>query len=96
MLQKIGIYLSKEKNYNIKVVGNGENHLLVKGILNNRLSAMNLTKFINLFYEFRSKIKELELTKLETDHGNGTYSSMRIYFMYILFRIVIRFNKFKN
>ena len=33
MLHKIGIYLSKQKSYNIQVVGNGEKHLLVKGNL---------------------------------------------------------------
>ena len=35
--------------------------------------------------EFGSKIEELEPTKLETDHGAGTYSSTRIYFVYVIF-----------
>ena len=61
---------------------------------NGRLSVMNLTKFVKSFCEFGSKIKELEPTKLETDHGNGTYSLTRIYFMYILSWKMIRLNNF--
>ena len=40
-------------------------------------------KFVKSFCESGFKIKESESTKLETDHGNETYSSIRIYFMYV-------------
>ena len=42
-------------------------------------------KFVECLCEFGSKIEELEPTKLETDHGAGTYSSTRIYFVYVIF-----------
>ena len=46
---------------------------------------MVLTNFVECFCEFRSKIEELESTKMKTDHGNGTYSSARIFPVYIFF-----------
>ena len=45
----------------------------------------NSTKFVKCLCESGYEIKELDLTKLETDHGNGTYSSTCIYFVYIFF-----------
>ena len=46
-------------------------------------SATNLTKLAECLCESGTEIKEVELTKFETDHGNGTCSSTRKFFVYI-------------
>ena len=53
------------------------------------MSVTNLVKFIYKWYEFRSKIKNLLFTKLDTNYGNGFYSLIRTYFVYILFQVEV-------
>ena len=64
----------------MKIVWKDDIHLLVE----RKFKRMTKCEEFDSFCEFGSKIKKLESTKLETDHGNGIYSSTRIYFVCIL------------
>ena len=65
----------------MKVVWKGDIRLLVEGKFERVAGSDKFDKIWQTFLRIRYKIKELDSIKLETDHGNETYSSTRIFFM---------------
>ena len=68
---------------------NIEMKLLVKGYFKQSNDCEEFDTIRLKSSEHRFEIEKVQLTKLETEHRNGTYPSMHTYFIYKLFRINI-------
>ena len=69
----------------MKVVRNVELKLHVKVYLKRSTDYDEFDKIRLKRGEQQCEIKKIHSTKLETEHGNGTYSSTRIFLIYTVF-----------
>ena len=69
----------------MKVVHNVELKLHVKRYLKRSTKYDEFDKIRPKNGKHRCEIEKLQSMKLETEYQNGTYSSARIFFMYIIF-----------